>query len=204
MSTISGIFTRTGTTFKGYAASLGRLSTKIQNMQEVQAAVTEWASGELTDTLKSRAPSKSGNLRDAVYAQAKTSGRGASKVAFIEVKAPRIPYALISDQGGVILPKKAQALTIPFPNSPAWEKQQRGEKVRAKDFGPLIKRRGHPEDNVWYKRMGAGKGSYLVPMFILEDSVTIKGTKWIQKSMDQARPQLISRMQAALIGSLFQ
>ena len=78
-----------------------------------------------------------------------------------------VDYANIHQYGGVIKPKRAKALTIPFPGGPA----DRRVPLRASDFEDTFIAKG-----IIFQDLGKEN---IVPLFILKKSVTIEASPYM-------------------------
>ena len=100
--------------------------------------------------------------------------RGGSGTPELVVGSPQ-PYAEIQDTGGTIYPKRARRLAVPLPGVP------RGMGPREWPT-PLVLIKG--------RVLAETRGKRVIPRFVLKQSVTIPGTRYVEKAMDSSRDAL--------------
>lgn len=96
-----------------------------------------------------------------------------------------VVYARIQEEGGWIFPKKAKALTIPFP----------GVKGVAANYRPnsfIIKKQNGA--NVGMIAMLTGKRGKLKPLFLLRRSVKLPPRFWFSRPIAEQTPELQQMM----------
>lgn len=94
-----------------------------------------------------------------------------------------VPYARIHEEGGVITPVKAKALTIPT------EENRRRDglpKVPANQLTDSFVAKG-----MIFQKLGIGKNAKITPMFILKQSVTIPARPYLAPALAATREQIL-------------
>jgi phage gpG-like protein len=98
-----------------------------------------------------------------------------------------VVYARIHEQGGVVTPKRAKALTVPLPGAMTASGVVRGD---ARSFSDtfLLKRKG--KDPVIMQR----KGKNVVPLFVLKKRVKIPKRPYLRPAIEARIPSLRSEI----------
>jgi len=118
-----------------------------------------------------------GSLRQSIGSKVTTSGQGIRGVIGSGVNiGKRLPYANIHETGGVVKPKTAKFLTIPFP----------GIFGRARDFNNTFIAK-----NVIFQK--TGKDSFR-PLFSLKRSVNIPARRYLSKTLQQNMKRAVQIM----------
>jgi len=95
-----------------------------------------------------------------------------------------VVYAAIQEHGGWIVPKKARALTIPFP----------GVKGVAANYRPssfILRTAGQPQGMIVTK---TGKRGRIKPLFLLRRSVKLPARHWFSRPIAERMPELEEKM----------
>jgi len=166
---------------------------------------THWVKNTLLSILKRNASGgvlrkRTGRLSEAITSNLKLSGRFPNYKYSYDIKALRIPYGRILEEGGTIRPKNGEYLTIPFPGSEAEKVSLRRKtgKVSPLEWeGNLFvwtNKKSGKKLMCKVRQPGDFKSKKLVPMFILERQVTIKPTRWISISLEEAEGELLRQL----------
>lgn len=101
-----------------------------------------------------------------------------------------VRYARIQHKGGIIKPKKAKALTIPFPGGPADKRVP----LRARDFKDTFIAKG-----IIFRALSRGRsgGSIIEPLFILKKKVEIPASPYMY--MEKSDVKYLKRSVASYI-----
>lgn len=95
-----------------------------------------------------------------------------------------VVYADIQERGGMIVPKKARALTIPFPGV-----KGSASMYRANSF--IIKKAGSDSGIIATK---VGKRGRIKPLFLLRKSVMLPPRYWFSRPIAERSPMLTEMM----------
>ena len=150
-----------------------------------------WPGGTTDSSLSKR----SGALDTAILDSVKDEGSTFASIRG-QIGAPGVPYARIQELGGTIKPKNAKYLCIP---------------LQAALDGSGLPLKSSPRDwpNTFVTKSKAGnliifqkRGTSIVPLYVLKDSVTIPARLGMRKSLDAGLPYFVGRALDAMVKEL--
>ena len=150
-----------------------------------------WPGGTTDSSLSKR----SGALVTAILDSVKVDGSTFDTIRGL-IGAPGVPYASIQETGGVIKPKNAKYLCIPLPA--ALDSSGIPLKSSPRDWPGTFCTLSKAGNLIIFQK----RGTSIVPLYVLKDSVTIPPRLGMRKSLDAGLPYFVGRAMDAIVKAM--
>ena len=150
-----------------------------------------WPGGTTPQTLSRR----SGALTTAILKSVEVLGRTMETVEG-HIGAPGVPYAGIQEAGGTIKAKSGKFLCIPLPS--ALDSQGLPLKSSPRDWPNTFCARSKAGNLLIFQR----RGTSVIPLYVLKDSVTIPPRLGMRKTLDAGLPYFVERAMDEMVRSI--